>query len=1064
MTKKKTKKEEQPDSNIGYVKKQSITEEMKESYLAYAMSVIISRALPDVRDGLKPVHRRILYAMHKMGLNSGAKFRKSATIVGEALGKYHPHGDLAVYESMVKMAQDFYERYTLVNGQGNFGCFTKETKVRLTDGRSLSFEDLIKEFKKGKRNWTFSFNSKNKEIEIAEIKNPRLTRKKEKILEITLDNGEKIKCTLDHRFMLRNGLYKRAKDLTPEDSLMPLYTESYKGKDLNLNGYEIVRQSFKNTWEFVHRLADKWNLDNRVYRKKSGKVRHHLDFNKLNNNPDNILRIPWNEHWQYHKEIASWRHKNDPDYVEKVAKARDKFWSKKENKEKAAQRISELNKKNWKDPVYREKMIKVIKKAWQNPEYKERASQVSSKNLKRLWQKKDFKELMSDLKSKELKKRWQNKEYREKMSQMMKDISLEIWSNPKHREYISKLTKERFKDPKERKKQSEISKALWKSSEYRAKYPSDHFSQMAKKLWKNPKIREFHSKRAKAQWQDPEFRKRIGKLVSIRNEKRLKENPKLMKELANKAKISLQKNWKNPSYKNRVIKSKILGFAYSLLNKYKRVTPKIYEQERINNGVPRVENALNYFNNFSEIISESRKYNHRIVSTKILRKKEDVYDLTIKSHHNFSLDAGVFVHNSMDGDSAAHMRYTEAKMTKLSEEMLIDIEKETVDWVDNYDGTKQEPSVLPARFPQLLVNGIFGIAVGMTTNIPPHNMGEIIDATIHLIDHPKATVKDLFEFVKGPDFPTGGEIYDKKTMIQAYSTGRGPIVNRARAEIIELKNGKYQIIINEMTYGTNKANLIAKIAELYKAKKLQGIKDVRDESDREDKVRVVIDLKNDGSPQKLLNRLYKLTDLQKTFHMNMLALVDRGLQPQILSLVGVLEEYIKHRQEVITRRTKYLLNQAKERAHILEGLSIALDHIDAVINTIKKSPTKEEAHKNLMKKFKLSDRQASAILEMRLQTLAGLEQKKIKDELKEKKKLIKELEALLKSPRKILTLVKKDLKEIREKFADPRKTKVFARPLGKLSDEDLIPQEDCVVILTQGGYIKRVNPQAYKAQ
>ncbi|MBL7053452.1 MAG: hypothetical protein ISS02_02245, partial [Candidatus Portnoybacteria bacterium] len=449
-------------------------------------------------------------------------------------------------------------------------------------------------------------------------------------------------------------------------------------------------------------------------------------------------------------------------------------------------------------------------------------------------------------------------------------------------------------------------------------------------------------------------------------------------------------------------------------------------------------------------IIKNRFFFNKIKSIQKLKKQEKVYSLKVNSKCHSFIANGFVNHN------------TEAKMTKLAEEMLIDIDKETIDWVDNYDGTRQEPSVLPARFPQLLVNGIFGIAVGMTTNIPPHNLGEIIDATIYLIDNPKATVKDLFEFVKGPDFPTGGEIYDRKTMIQAYSTGRGPIVNRAKAEILELK-GKYQIVINEMTYGINKSKLITKIAELYKAKKLNGVKDVRDESDR-DGIRVVIDLKSDASPQKILNRLYKLTDLQKTFHMNMLALVDKGLQPQVLSLVGVLEEYIKHRQEVIIRRTRYLLKQAKERAHILEGLNKALDHINDVIDTIKKSPTREEAHKNLMKKFKLSDRQTTAILEMRLQTLAGLEQKKIKDELNEKIKLIKELEILLKSPRKILIIIKKDLKELKEKFADVRKTKVFVRPLGQLNDEDLIPQENCIVILTQGGYIKRVNPQDYKAQ
>ncbi len=950
MPKKTTKKTKEKSAKsgqapeIGYIKKRSITEEMKESYLDYAMSVIVARALPDVRDGLKPVHRRILYTMWEDGLRHNAKFRKSATVVGSCLGRYHPHGDTAVYEAMVKMAQDFYERYPLVKGQGNFGCFTKDTRVKLTDGRNLSFRDLIKEAKKGKRNWTFSFSSKSEKIEIAEIKNPRLTRRKEKIMEVTLDNGEKIKCTLDHRFMLRSGSYKKARDLTPKDSLMPAYFNLKQVK--KVGRYSSVLQPFTGRYDFVHKLADEYNVRcGYAEDRPISYILHHKDSNKRNNSPDNIQRLTKKQHYKVH--------------------------------------------------------LKQAKNLW-----KERGD-----------------------------------EFREK-----------------HRQSLIRV----FSSPEIRKKMSDSSKRLWQNPGYRAKYPDNHFSQMAKKLWRDPKTREFHSKRAIEQWQDPEFREKIGKAVSIRNKQRIEENPEFMKELTKKAKTSLKKNWQNPLYKERVIKSKILGFVYSLLSKYKRVTPRIYEQERMNNGVPKLENALNYFNNFSEIITESKKYNHRIVKTRIIRKREDVYDLTIEPEHNFLLDAGIFVHNSLDNDPPAASRYTEAKMTKLSEEMLTDIDKETVNWMDNYDGTRQEPVVLPARPPQLLVNGAFGIAVGMTTNIPPHNLGELIEAVAYLIDHPKATVKDLFQFIKGPDFPTGGEIYDKKGMIQAYSTGRGPIVNRAKAEIIEEKANRYQIIINEMTYGTNKANLIAKIAELYKAKKLEGIKDVRDESDK-DGVRVVIDLKTDVSPQRVLNRLYKLTDLQKTFHMNMLALVN-GIQPQVLSLVNVLEEYIKHRQEVVTRRTKYLLKQAKDRAHILEGLNKALDHIDAVIKTIKKSPTREEAHKNLVKKFKLSELQATAILEMRLQTLAGLEQKKIKDELKEKKKLIKELGALLKSPKKILGVIKKELKELKEKYADERRTKVYARPLGRLTEEDLVPKEECIIILTQGGYIKRVNPQSYKAQ
>jgi DNA gyrase subunit A len=443
-----------------------------------------------------------------------------------------------------------------------------------------------------------------------------------------------------------------------------------------------------------------------------------------------------------------------------------------------------------------------------------------------------------------------------------------------------------------------------------------------------------------------------------------------------------------------------------------------------------------------------------------------VYESMVKMaqdfHTRYPLIDGQGNFGSLDGDNAAAFRYTEARLSKISEEMLIDIEKETVDWVDNYDGTRREPTVLPAKLPQLLLNGSMGIAVGMATNIPPHNLGELVDGIIFLIDHPKATTEELCQFIKGPDFPTGGSIYDRQAIIQTYSTGRGPIVTRAKTEIVEKKAGQFQILITEMTYGVNKANLIAKIADLVKEKRIEGIKDIRDESDKEG-VRIVIDLKSDAYPKKILNRLFKLTDLQKTFHLNMLALVD-GLQPQVLSLKAVLEHYIKHRQQVVTRRAQFELKQAKERAHILEGLSKALDHIDAVINTIKKSSTREVAHQNLIKKFKLTDKQATAILEMKLQALAGLEQKKIKDELKEKKKLIQELEALLKSPKKVLTVIKKELQEIKRKYSDERRTKVYAGPVGQFKEEELVPEEECIIILTQGGYIKRVNPQAYRAQ
>ena len=443
-----------------------------------------------------------------------------------------------------------------------------------------------------------------------------------------------------------------------------------------------------------------------------------------------------------------------------------------------------------------------------------------------------------------------------------------------------------------------------------------------------------------------------------------------------------------------------------------------------------------------------------------------VYDSMVRMAQDFSmrypLVDGQGNFGSMDGDSAAAMRYTEAKLTSLAEEMMADIEKDTVDFVPNYDSSRQEPSVFPTKVPQLLLNGTMGIAVGMATNIPPHNLGELVDGLTYLIENPDCEIKDLTKIVKGPDFPTGGSIYNQADIEQAYLTGRGGIVTRAEAEIVEAKNGQFQIIVTEMTYASNKAATITKMAELVKMGKLEGIRDIRDESDK-DGVRIVIELKKEAFPKKVLNKLYSLTDLQKSFHVNMLALVD-GIEPKVLNLKAILEYFIAHRRVVVTRRTKFELERAKERAHILEGLKKALDHIDAIISTIKKSADKEAAHQNLMKRFKFSDKQTTAILEMRLQTLAGLERKKIEDELKEKRNLIKELEELLKSPKKILAVIKKELTDLKEKYADERKTRVVKSAVGEFKQEDLIPNEETMIVLTEDDYIKRMPPSFYKVQ
>jgi DNA gyrase subunit A len=442
-----------------------------------------------------------------------------------------------------------------------------------------------------------------------------------------------------------------------------------------------------------------------------------------------------------------------------------------------------------------------------------------------------------------------------------------------------------------------------------------------------------------------------------------------------------------------------------------------------------------------------------------------IYDGMAKMAQNFTyrypLIIGQGNFGSIDGDSPAAMRYTEAKMSKLSAELLRDLEKDTVEWRPNYDGTRKEPVVLPAAVPNVLLNGTLGIAVGMATNMAPHNLTEVCNATIELIDNKDAVTEDLMKHIKGPDFPVGGIIYNHKDIHHAYSTGKGGVLARGDAEIVEDKKGNFNIIISSIPYRVNKSDMIIKIADLVRDKKLEGIRDLRDESAKGD-IRVVVELKSGAQPQNVLNYIYKHTQLEETFHFNMVMLVE-GV-PQTLSLKRILEEFVSHRQTVVRRRTEFDLRKAEDREHILIGLKKALDHIDKIIKTIKASKDAPSAHAALMKTFKFSDRQATAILEMRLQKLAGLERKKIEDELKAVQELIKKLKDLLASPKKILTTIKDELKEIITKYGDERRTKVVKGGVKSISVEDLIPDEESVLVLTSGGYIKRTNPDEYKKQ
>jgi len=758
-----------------------IEEEVKDSYLNYAMSVIVGRALPDVRDGLKPVHRRILFAMQELGLEHSKPYKKCARITGETLGKYHPHGDIAVYDALVRMAQDFSLRYPLIDGQGNFGCFTKDTKIRLTDGRCLDFEELIKEARQGKKNYTFVFNSKTKKIETAEIKNPRKTRKNAGIIKVVLDSGEEIKCTPDHLFMLRDGTYKKAKDLRSQDSLMPLYTKLYDGAtDLNLKEYEIIYQPLQDKWSFIHHLADEWNL----------------------------------------------------------------------------------------------------------------------------------------------------------------------------------------------------------------------------------------------------------------------------------------KNWQDPLYKERVDKSRILRFINDLINTGQAVTPELYDQTR-QSGLPRAGTALKYFTNFEDMVAQARqRFNHKVKKVEFLNQVEDVYDLTVKPWHNFALAGGVFVHNSVDGDAPAAMRYTECRLAAIADELLNDIDKDTVNFGPNFDASLKEPLLLPAALPNLLVNGSSGIAVGMATNIPSHNLNEVADAIIYLLDNSEAEVKDLMRYIKGPDFPTGGVICGKAGIKDAYTTGRGKLLVRARATIEHQKNGKDMIIVTEIPYQVQKASLIEAAAALVDEKKIEGISDIRDESDK-DGMRIVFELKRDAEAQIILNQLFKHTQLETTFGIIMLALVDN--RPKVLHLRQVLECYIEHRKIIIRRRTQFELDKALKRAHIIEGLKIALKFIDRIIKAIKTSKNTEIAKERLMKEFGLSEAQSQAILEMQLQRLTALERDKIDAEYAELLKKIEICKAILASGKKVEAIIKEELENLKKKYGDERRTEIVGE-VEELEVEDLIAEEDVVVTISHGGYIKRLPVSAYHKQ
>jgi DNA gyrase subunit A len=1069
----------------------NLEDEMKQSYLDYAMSVIVGRALPDVRDGLKPVHRRVLYAMSELGNDWNKPYKKSARVVGDVIGRFHPHGDAAVYDTIVRLAQPFSMRYMLVDGQGNFGCFTGDTKLKLLDGTERSFAELA-ELPPDEIFYVYSVNQEGR-IVVGKGKHARITRHNAQLLELTLDNGATIRCTPDHRFMLRDGSYKEAKDLTPADSLMPGYFDTVPVKK-GLNDYLRVLQPTTGSYEFVHHIADAFNAQQGTVPEFSGAfVRHHKNFNRWDNRPTNIERLDFLEHLHLHAERIEelWQ---DNTFRDLQKQGVQQYYDKHpEVREQRRQRFAAQNR----DPVFRkengQRVSKQLQRYYlQNPGLR---TQVAER-MKVLWADPDYRTRMSAALS-GLEKRPLSPEIRARISKIISEKSRAMWADDSKRAAITEAICRALAAEQVRAKISENAKRNWQDPAYRARYPADHFARMSHKLWEDPTTREFHRNKIAEQRRLESFCCAQRQGVQRSNLQRMLQDPDMMLELSTKSAEVLRERWKESSYRTWVMRQKIAAYVSELLTRFSpaELTPSLYEANRKQNWIPRIDKALKYFNSFDELVEAGRSYNHRLISLKWLAETADTYDITVEEHHNFLLAAGVFVHNSVDGDAPAAMRYTEVRMARIAHELLADLDKETVDFVPNYDGAEQEPVVFPTRIPHLLINGSEGIAVGMATKIPPHNLGEVIDACIALLDNPDISLSELITHLPGPDFPTGGIINGADGIREAYQTGRGRIYVRARTRIeTDESRGKQAIIVTELPFQVNKARLVEKIAELVKEKKLEGITELRDESDK-DGMRIYIELRRGESTEVLLNNLFQHTQLQSVFGINMVALVDN--QPRLLNLKQILEAFIRHRREVVTRRTLFELRKARERAHVLEGLAVALANIDAMITVIKASPAPAEARTALLERvwepgivtemlaktgvelsqpveleaglgltdagYRLSSAQAQAILELRLNRLTGLEQDKIISEYKALLEKIQDLLAILTLPDRLMQVIRMELSEVRSQYHDARRTEIVPAQ-QELTIADLITEEDMVVTLSHAGYIKSQPLALYRAQ
>jgi DNA gyrase subunit A len=1104
--------------------------EMRQAYLDYSMSVIVARALPDVRDGLKPVQRRILYTMLEEGLRNDRPFRKSANVVGVVMAKYHPHGDVPIYDALVRLAQDFAARYPLVQGQGNFGCFTGETKVELYNGDQKPFTELVEMAHKGLRAEIFTVDP-HRNVRIKPLRAPRLVRRNDPVVKVTLESGAEIVCTPDHRFMLRDGTYREAQQLKAKDQLMP-FARTAIPERLHRTGAFPIPASLTQKVSKVEPAgrADVYDLTvdlTQNFALAAGVFVH----NSIDDDPpahmrycitgDALVRtpngtIPMSElaaglspdaesaiavplvgrsgdttlatrvfHSGVHPTLrlrtregyALTGTHNHPvlclvpvagvpmllwkllgelrpgDRVALLRKAPEHVDDLGESDRRLATLAGGMVAEGWiserrggfnnVDPDYYASVLGAYDVVVGGPRYSYSRT-IASKSVINEFDVQNLTNVRASPLNEMIGLRSAHKR-----------VPTFIWrGRPAVKAAFLRALYEG--DGSSSILRVRGGNAIQISYSTRSQHLADDVQQLLLELGVVSKQCHLETGEIKVVVTNRRDARRFSRDIGFFGQRKLvgelDQIPLHSTALSRDYVPFVAAYVRSEGAVDRVNRDWLARHNIDRIERWERDRDEIL-MHITTDEVRRVIEPL-----------VDGAYYYGEVATVEDGGPQPVYSLRVAADDHAFVTNGFVSHN------------TEARLAAISTEMLADIEKETVDWMPNYDNRHQQPTVLPARVPNLIVNGSAGIAVGMATNIPPHNLREIVAATKRLIDDPELTTDDLCETVVGPDFPGGGVIYrfDEQRNVEtgaaervdairrAYAQGRGRIIARAKAHNEQLRGNRDAIIVTELPYAVNKASLIEKIADLVQNKKLAGISDIRDESDREG-MRIVIEIKRDDDATLVLNNLYKHTAMQSAFNFNMLALVDQ--QPRTLSLKEILQHHVDHRREVIRRRTDHDLRKAKERAHILEGLKIAHDHIDEIIKLIRAHKGQEVVLVGKLRDgFGLTELQAKAILDMQLRRLSGLERQKLDDDYRETIKLISELESILGSPRRILALIKQDLDEIATKFGDDRRTEIVDDTPRQLSAEELVADEDVVITVSSRNYVKRMPLSTYRAQ